>query len=124
MTKGILHSLRIVSFLTVLSISLSVKPQVVIVSGSQDPTLGKEFYQLNFKVLDNFTGIRIPYVNAYLMTTDSVVVDSVQVQQATKEKMRMKRIPFRLQGIKKGDNALSPTFVNLKSNTMKNTMQN
>jgi hypothetical protein len=78
MAKGILHSIRIVSFLTVLSISLSVKPQAVIVSGSQDPTLGKEFYQLNFKVLDNFTGIRIPYVNAYLMTTDSVVVDSVQ----------------------------------------------
>ena len=80
--------------MTVLSISLSVKPQVVIGSGSQDPTLGKEFYQLNYKVLNNFTGIRITYVNAYLMTTDSVVVDSVQVQQATKEKMRMNKNTF------------------------------
>ena len=41
----------------------------------------------------------------------------------TKTKMNMPGGKTRLMDIKKGVNALTPTFVNLKSNTMKNTLQ-
>ena len=59
-------------------VALSASAQVVIVAGNQDPDVGREFYKLNFEVLDNFTGVRIKDVKAYLMTTDSVVVDSLE----------------------------------------------
>ena len=60
-------------------IALRASSQVVIVSGgSQDPSLGRDFYMLSFDVLDNFTGVRIKDVKAYLMTKDSVVIDTLQ----------------------------------------------
>ncbi len=52
--------------------------QVVVVRTNQDPSLGREFYMLNVKVLDNFTGSSINDVQTYLMNKDSVVIDSTQ----------------------------------------------
>ena len=57
---------------------MAAQAQVVIVSGNLDPSIGREYYRMNFNVLDNFTGASVNDVKAYLMTKDSVVIDSLQ----------------------------------------------
>lgn len=51
---------------------------VVVVLENRDSNIGKEFYGLNVNVFDNFTGHSIKDVKAYLMTKDSVMIDSLQ----------------------------------------------
>ena len=44
---------------------------------ASDPTIGRENYRLSFSVVDNFTDARINNVKAWLMTKDSMLVDTM-----------------------------------------------
>ena len=70
----------IFSFL-LFSISMSILAQTVVRIGTRNPKLGKDSYGLNCKVLDDFTGLQIDNATLYLMTKDSVVVDSAQTKK-------------------------------------------
>lgn len=70
---------RILFSLFFLNVNALVFAQgVVMVVEHRDPNIGKEFYGLNVNVYDNFTGHSIKDVKAYLMTKDSVIIDSLQ----------------------------------------------
>ena len=69
---------QLITIILALVAAMSAQAQVVIVSGNRDPSIGREYYRMNFDVLDNFTGSRVNDVKAYLMTKDSVVIDSLQ----------------------------------------------
>ena len=60
---------------------MSVLAQTVVRIGTRNPKLGKDSYGLNCKVLDDFTGLQIDNATLYLMTKDSVVVDSAQTKK-------------------------------------------
>ena len=60
--------------------SIKMSAQLVVIGkvvGKSDPSIGKDNYKLTFAVIDDFTGARIPNVKAYLMTKDSITIDSL-----------------------------------------------